>query len=94
MLVGKVLRFDQGRGFGWIRPAPEQGPVSDHFFHVSDYRGDLPGPHEEVAYDLAKRGGKVIAVDIRPRHMTTVPPRRQREVDDGGLLKTLNRGST
>lgn len=55
---GTVIRWDEARGFGFIR---SKEITADVFFHVRDYRpGGGPTPREglEVAFDVIHVGGK------------------------------------
>jgi cold shock CspA family protein len=63
--VGRILRFDDARGYGFIAPS---GGGEDVFFHASDF-GDERGlvyPGTRVEYDAeeSERGLKVSTVRI------------------------------
>ncbi|MBP7566995.1 MAG: cold shock and DUF1294 domain-containing protein [Burkholderiaceae bacterium] len=71
--TGQVIRWNEERGFGFIRG---EGSPADVFFHVRDFRG-TPAlrPHEglRVAFEEIHMGGKgPRAVAVRP--LASAPP--------------------
>lgn len=63
--TGKVVRWEAGRGFGFIS---SEGGSQDVFFHVRDYRGaSAPTVGQGVSYEAIHVGGK------GPRAMAVVP---------------------
>jgi cold shock CspA family protein len=77
MLVrGKVLRFDEVRGYGFI--APDDG-TDDVFMHANDLRDDerqiRPGVIVEFGVEEGDRGPKASAVRVLGRSdVVSVPP--------------------
>ena len=54
--TGKVIRWEAGRGFGFIEGA---AGTQDVFFHVKDVpRGWTPQVGQVVSYELVHVGGK------------------------------------
>ena len=66
MLTGEVVKFDAGRGFGFIRPDSGQPDV---FVHVKDVRAggiDSLAIGDRLEFLIEEsRTGKMRAVDIR-----------------------------
>lgn len=64
-LSGRIQRWDEGRGFGFISP---QGPANGEsfFVHVSACRGFTPSPGQRVRFlpCVGRKGGE--AVRVRP----------------------------
>ncbi|MCX4473472.1 cold shock domain-containing protein [Micromonospora sp. NBC_01655] len=99
MLRGKVVRFDEVRGYGFI--APDDGG-DDVFVHANTVDGDkwtmVPGvPVEYEAVD-SDRGPKALTVRVTggaPERSTTAGAGRAREVaagteDEEGLCDVLS----
>ncbi|MEV1045747.1 cold shock domain-containing protein [Streptomyces sp. NPDC049916] len=67
MVVGRVVRFDSARGYGFI--APESGG-DDVFLHVNDMRVSehyvRPGVMVEFEIEDGERGPKASAVRLAP----------------------------
>lgn len=63
-MYGKIVCFDDARGFGFLRDADH---LDDLFFHVSEFAGDrkLLVPGAMVEFGLGHRKGKVVAVGVR-----------------------------
>ncbi|MEY4765865.1 MAG: hypothetical protein RI907_2538 [Pseudomonadota bacterium] len=53
--TGKVVRWDEGRGFGFIR---SPNTDADVFFHVRDVKGVMPSVGLDVHYEEIHVGGK------------------------------------
>ncbi|MEU3961323.1 cold shock domain-containing protein [Streptomyces buecherae] len=91
MATGKILRFDEVRGYGFI--TPDDGD-EDVFMHANDLRSDksLFRPGLRVAFDIedGQRGLKASDVRLieRSAPASTVPgdvvrPRVRTEAEDG-----------
>ena len=98
MAVGRILRFDDVRGYGFIAPS---GGGEDVFVHANDFGGqrDLVHPGMRVEYEVeeGERGLKVSTVRIldddgaAKRTVRTVDerPRRAAAGDDDELCDVL-----
>lgn len=67
---GTIVRWDDERGFGFVRAAgADAGANTDVFFHIRDFRGGSTGPSEglDVRYEEIHVGGK------GPRAMAVAP---------------------
>lgn len=96
MFVGKILWFDMKRGYGRIRPAPDQGVISDAFLHHTECREFQPLGGLSVVFELGTRHGRTAAVNVKPRGILGELPKRQGGaiIDNAGLARTLGRGET
>lgn len=100
MVTGKVVRFDEFRGYGFV--APDTGG-EDVFIHVNDIDFDkhllVPGIHVEFAAEEGDRGPKASRVrlldrprsDARPAPARSIVEPRVGEPDDG-LCDVLSQG--
>jgi cold shock CspA family protein len=95
--TGKVVRFDEFRGYGFV--APEVGG-EDVFIHVNDLDFDkrLIGPGTLVEFDVEEsdRGPKASRVRIlgRPASPSTTPTATRvsaRKTTDDGLCDVLSK---
>lgn len=96
--VGKILRFDEGKGYGFIAPA-EGG--DDVFVHANDF-GELkhlvrPGMQVEYEVEEGDRGLKVATVRLldgpsSPRAERSASGAREHvaSVDDDGMCDILS----
>ncbi|NGO68696.1 cold shock domain-containing protein [Streptomyces boncukensis] len=70
MAVGRLLRFDEARGYGFIRP---QGGGVDVFMHANDFEGPrealVPGTMVEFEFEEGDRGLRAVAA-----HAVAEPP--------------------
>lgn len=92
MVTGKVVRFDEFRGYGFV--APDTGG-EDVFLHVNDLQFDkrLLGQGALVEFDVEEgdRGLKASHVRMINRPGATVLPRAEpRSADDDGLCDVLS----
>ena len=72
--TGKVVRWDEARGFGFIRSADTDADV---FFHIRDVRGLTPAEGLWVNYEEIHVGGKgPRAMAVRPMAPAGAGPRR------------------
>jgi cold shock protein len=91
MRTGRVLRFDEARGYGFIAP---EGGGEDVFVHVNELLDDkseiLPGTPVEFEVTESDRGLKAYAVRVlerRPRRSAEVT---DAQVDEDGLCDVLS----
>jgi|SRR5580693_3805049 CspA family cold shock protein len=79
-VVGKIVSFDEARGYGFITP---KGGGEDVFVHASDFGEHKhlaqPGVPVEYEQEEGDRGPKVLYVRI-----VGVPPRRREAAAIGG----------
>lgn len=92
MVTGKVVRFDEFRGYGFV--APDTGG-EDVFLHVNDLQFDkrLLGQGALVEFDVEEgdRGLKASRVRMINRPGAAVLPRAEpRTADDDGLCDVLS----
>lgn len=96
MVAGKVVRFDEFRGYGFV--APDTGG-EDVFLHVNDLQFDkrLLGPGALVEFDVEEgdRGLKASHVRMISRGvdrpvMSSVPKPTPRVNDDDGMCDVLS----
>jgi cold shock protein len=77
VVTGKVVRFDEIRGYGFV--APDVG-AEDVFLHVNDLLFDKqllnPGMRVQFVAEEGERGLKASHVQIIDRPATTTPPAR------------------
>jgi CspA family cold shock protein len=94
--TGKVVRFDEFRGYGFV--APDAGG-EDVFIHVNDLDFDKrliePGALVEFDVEDGDRGPKASRVRIlgRPGNQSTAPGKTKafsRAATDGGLCDVLS----
>jgi cold shock protein len=87
---GVIVKFFDGRGFGFVRPDDGE---SDVFFHVKN-RVDLPygvtpGAQDEVEFDIIAdpKNGKPMAANVRLKacEIADVEPKFQK-INGGGLF--------
>jgi uncharacterized membrane protein YsdA (DUF1294 family)/cold shock CspA family protein len=95
---GTVVKWDDARGFGFIRSV---GTSGDIFFHVRDFRaaGDrAPRQGLAVTFEEIHVGGKgprgmaVQPADERSPHPSAVPPRRARPARSNGAASSRSSG--
>nr|WP_144122702.1 cold shock domain-containing protein [Catellatospora sichuanensis] len=97
VFVGKVLRFDEARGYGFI--APSSGG-EDVFFHSNDFGAQKhrihPGTRVEYTTEEGERGLKVATVRILDSPLDApqssgapVQTRTASAADDDGLCDVL-----
>jgi CspA family cold shock protein len=92
--VGRILRFDEGRGYGFIAPA---GGGEDVFVHANDFgpRRHLVHPGMRVEYEVESgdRGLKVAQIRILDEGSAPVNGTRTKQPvamdDDDGLCDVL-----
>jgi cold shock CspA family protein len=93
--VGRILRFDEGRGYGFIAPS---GGGEDVFVHANDFgsRRHLVHPGMRVEYEVeaGDRGLKVAQVRIldagsAPANGTRAKPPPLAADEDDGLCDVL-----
>ena len=100
MTTGKVLRFDETRGYGFI--APDDGG-EDVFVHANDLRDNkhLFRPGIKVAFEVEDGDRGLKAADVRLADHGGAPPTRgltrpghrdsaPRDEDDDGLCDVLS----
>lgn len=91
MVTGKVVRFDEFRGYGFV--APDTGG-EDVFLHVNDLQFDkrLLGQGALVEFDVEEgdRGLKASRVRMINRPGTTVLPRSEPRTADDELCDVLS----
>ncbi|GIJ30176.1 DNA-binding protein [Micromonospora qiuiae] len=99
MVKGKVLRFDEARGYGFIAP---DGGGEDVFVHINDLGAERayikPGVAVEFDVEDSERGGlKASSVRVLGRASTETTRRptvsgraAAREPDDDGLCDVLS----
>jgi cold shock CspA family protein len=96
--TGKVLRFDQVRGYGFIAPT---GGGEDVFLHVNDLLDEkhlvVPGVIVEFDVEEGERGPKASsariikpATNAAPRHPVPVAPASFSGEDAEGLCDVLS----
>ncbi|MEU3271994.1 cold shock domain-containing protein [Saccharomonospora sp. NPDC006951] len=98
MVAGKVIRFDEFRGYGFV--APDTGG-EDVFIHVNDLDFDkrLLGTGARVEFDIedGDRGLKASRVRILEQvvaepHVRQVVHRAESSLDEDGLCDVLSPG--
>ncbi len=93
MLTGKVIRFDEVRGYGFV--APDSG-TEDVFLHVNDLSFDkkllTPGTRVQFVAEEGHRGLKASHVQIvsQPETTTAPPSAPAGDVTDDGLCDILS----
>lgn len=83
---GRIVRWDDEKGFGFIRPASGGAQL---FFHISDYRApSRPGPNTPVLFQITQgRDGKPAANRVRPADVTSPRPSSTPDYHEKGAMR-------
>jgi cold shock protein len=94
MPIGRVKRYNETKGYGFLTPDSEPG--EDCFFHASVMNRagvKTPKPGDPFAYEIGERQGKPCAISVEALRswQTETPDTDTDDSDDGdyGALATV-----
>lgn len=67
MPIGRLVRFNNEKKYGFVRPESERGP--DVFIHISVLRSGgfkTPTVGEPIVFEVGNRDGKELVVSCEP----------------------------